>query len=178
MIISSINTVVAILLINNFMYNYFVGVDLFSDLKIKTKEDITINLFFIIFMSTAINNIIFYFVPEVMKIVETFYLINILNIILSVLFINKFRHMEGRRIYYGTTVFLIWLLAYEKFTNMYISSLFIIIMPFFIYLNLFFFEPLFEKLRIENKKGLVSYNVIFLIVVSIVSLIFNAFTGW
>lgn len=178
MIITSINTIVAILLLNNFMYNYFVGVDFFSDLKIRAKEDIALNLFFIIFISTALNNIIFYFLPEIMNIVENFYLINILNIILAVLFINKFRHMEGRRIYYGTTAFLIWLLAYEKFSNLYISSLFIMIMPFFIYLNLLFFEPLFEKLKIENKKGLVSYNVIFLIVVSIVSLIFNAFTGW
>jgi hypothetical protein len=178
MIIESINTVVAILLINNFMYNYFVGIDFFSDLKIKSKEDIALNLFFIIFISTTINNIVFYFLPSIMEITENFYLINILNIILAVLFINRIRHIEGRRIYYGTTAFLIWLLSYEKFTNIYISSVFILIMPFFMYLNLLFFEPLFEKLRIENKKGLVSYNVIFLLVVSIVSLVFNAFTGW
>jgi hypothetical protein len=178
MIIESINTVVAILLINNFMYNYFVGIDFFSDLKIKSKEDIALNLFFIIFISTTINNIVFYFLPSIMEITENFYLINILNIILAVLFINRIRHIEGRRIYYGTTAFLIWLLSYEKFTNIYISSVFILIMPFFMYLNLLFFEPLFEKLRIENKKGLVSYNVIFLLVVSIVSLVFNAFNGW
>jgi hypothetical protein len=160
------------------MYNYFVGIDFFSDLKIKSKEDIALNLFFIIFISTTINNIVFYFLPSIMEITENFYLINILNIILAVLFINRIRHIEGRRIYYGTTAFLIWLLSYEKFTNIYISSVFILIMPFFMYLNLLFFEPLFEKLRIENKKGLVSYNVIFLLVVSIVSLVFNAFTGW
>lgn len=176
MILSGINTVISLLLLDNFIYNHFVAVEFFEDNK--NKKDICIDLFLILAISSLMNYIVFRFYPYIMNIDENYYLINILSLNLSILILGRIRNLEGRKLYYGSSAFLIWLVSYNAFSSLYITFLFVIIMPFFIYLNLFFFGPLFEKIRIENKKGLVSYNVIFIIVIAFISLIFNAFTGW
>lgn len=178
LLINGINTILANLLLNNFIYNYFIASDFFYESDEEKSKEVTINFFYFLILTYILNFISLKFGKEYIRIDEAKYLIGVLNTILVTLFIGKFRKLEGRRIYYGTSIFLINLINPINFENILVSSLNIIIIPLFIYINLIFLCPLFNKLKIESKKALVSYRVIFIITIALISLIFKAFIGW
>lgn len=178
LLISGINTILSNLLLHNFIYNYFIAINFFYEAKEGKSKDIALNFFYFLTLNYILNFICFSLGEEYINLEETQYLINILNIILVSLFLGKIRKIKGDRKYYASSIFLINLLNPIEVENILVSSINILMIPLFIYLNLIFVCPLLYKLKLESKKALVSYRVIFIITIALISLTFKAFTGW
>ncbi len=173
-----INMIIAFLLLNNFIYKNFIGVNFLEEGKEKEKIKICVNMLLILLITLVLSEGIIYIFPAIGSIVEAVYLINIFSVYFGVVLINKFSSFEGKRAYYGVVVFLINLMISLEFSTVSQRLIASILVPLFFYLNILILNPLLEKLKLENKKNTLSYPVMFIITMSMISLMFNAFIGY
>lgn len=173
-----INMIIAFLLLNNFIYKNFIGVNFLEEDKEKEKIKICVNMLFILLITLVLSEVIIYIFPAIGSIVEAVYLINIFSVYFGVIVINKFSSFEGKRAYYGVVVFLVNLMISLEFSTINQRLIASILVPMFFYLNILFVNPLLEKLKMENKNNTLSYPVMFILTMSMISMIFNAFIGY
>ncbi len=176
--IKIINMTIAFLLLNNFLYKNFIGVTFLEEGRSRERIKISLNMLTILLVTLLLSEGIIYIFPVIKTIAEAVYLINIFSVYFGVVIVNRFSSFEGRRAYYGVVVFLINLMISLEFPSISQRLIASILVPLFFYLNMVIMSPLLEKLKLENKKNTLNYPIIFIISMSIISMMFNAFIGY
>ncbi|TDT72425.1 hypothetical protein EV215_0231 [Hypnocyclicus thermotrophus] len=168
MIVLTIKLFLIGLLLNNFIFKYFVGIEIFSKIK-NIKEFLKI-----FFINILLANVVSYGIVKLFKINS--FAINILVISLiatmvyEILFKNK---SEYKNIILLYTIFLYLTIKEYTFLALIIYA---ILNTFFIGVSLYVIQNLYDY--IDYKSKLIKPELIYTLVISLISMIFFGFTGF
>lgn len=178
--LESLKIVLSLIIVENFFYKYYIGVNFFTELHKKemNKEKIAINFAVIL----GFSSILFFLFKKIYHLFlnsDIGYLILIvLSTYLTIIMYNKFVKPLENHLYYSVNNFLLLSIIENKFDNYSTKVLAIAIIPLFYYFNLVVLEPLLKNLNYKKSSKYVKKEALVIIVISIVGLLLNAFEGF
>lgn len=175
----NLKVVLTLIIIENFFYKYYIGVNFFTELhkgEIK-KEKISMDFFILL----SGSSFLLYFLE---KIYHAFFennaaqlILVILSSYLMIIFYEIFLGKLSNRLYFAVNIFLLLSIIENRFDNYLAKILAIIFIPLFYYINLVILEPLLKSLKYKKKSVFVKDDAIIVIVIALVGLLLNAFDG-
>lgn len=178
--LESLKIVLSLIVVENFFYKYYIGVNFFTELHKRdmNKEKIAINFALILGISSI-------FLFSLKKVYHLFldsdigYLILIiLATFLTIIIYNKFVKQLENHLYYSVNNFLLLSIIENRFDSYLTKLLAVAIIPLFYYFNLVILEPLLKNLNYKKSLKYVKKDALVIIVISIVGLLLNAFEGF
>ena len=153
--LESLKIVLSLIVVENFFYKYYIGVNFFTELHKRdmNKEKIAINFALILGISSI-------FLFSLKKVYHLFLDSDIGYLILIIL-----------------ATFLTIIIE-NRFDSYLTKLLAVAIIPLFYYFNLVILEPLLKNLNYKKSSKYVKKDALVIIVISIVGLLLNAFEGF
>lgn len=174
-----VKTVMSIIILENFFYKYYIGVNFVALLNKEeiSKEKLVKDFFFLLSLAFGI----LYFIKKIYHFYITSEIGYIILIILSTYFslyiYEKMFKFLYKRIYFSTNIFLMLIIIENKFPDLKSKIVAILIIPLFYYLNLAILIPLIKTLDYKIRSKYVKKEALIIIVIALIGLIINAFEG-
>lgn len=177
--LESLKVVISLVLVENFFYKYYIGVNFFTELHKKNmnKKKIAWN-FALILATSSILLVIFKRIYHIFLESDIGYLILIiLATFLTILAYHKFIKQFENHLYYAVNNFLLLSIIEYRFDSYFTKLLAVVVIPLFYYFNLVILEPLLQNLNYKRSSKFVTQDALVIIVISIVGILLNAFEG-
>ncbi len=178
--IKDIHLILSFLFLENFFYKYYLGVNSFINNKKEklNKEKASLDFVIVLLGSLAIF--------EVLKLVMDFIIdsdmadiiLLILSSYLMIVAYNNFIRRVDAVLYFFINNILILGLLNINFDSYYYKIMATIVLGLFNYLNFYVLFPLLKNLSYKKRPEIVSKEALTLLVIGLIGLIFNAFTGY
>lgn len=175
----NLKIVLALIVVENFFYKYYIGVNFFTELhKGEIKKGKIAKDFFILL---SMSSIFLYLFKEIYY---KFFENDVANLILlilasyfSIFIYEKFMGELSNRLYFAVNIFLLMCIIENRFESYLARILSIVFIPLFYYFNLVILEPLLKSLKYKNRSIYIKDDTIVIVVIAIVGLLLNAFDG-
>lgn len=177
--LESLKIVISLILVENFFYKYYIGVNFFTELHKKNinKKKISLNFALIL----AISSIMLFLFKKIYHVfLESdigYLILIILATFLTILIYNKFVKQFENHLYYAVNNFLLLSIIEYRFDSYFTKILAVAVIPLFYYFNLVILEPLLKNLNYKKSSKFVTQDTLVIIVISIVGILLNAFEG-